>query len=158
LVMASRSGDVDPSVLPYLMRTEGLSDEDLDRLLNQQSGLKGLSGKSGDMQTLLDDDSEAGREAVELYCYRAAKYIGAYLAALGGADGIVFGGGVGENAAFVRHRILEHLAWTGTRVNIEANRAHAACITTADSVIQAGVVAVDESRILAEEALRVLEH
>ena len=159
LVMASRSGDLDPSILPYLMRLEGWTDAQLDDLLNRRSGLLGLSGKSDDMAALLDDDSEPSRQAVALYCYRASKYIGAYLTVLGGTDGIVFGGGVGENAAAVRRRILEPLGWCGLRLDDEANDAaggEAVCITSPDSTIPAWVVPVDESKLLAQAAVELL--
>lgn len=105
LVMATRCGDVDPGLIVFLQRAKGLESAALERLLNRESGLLGVSGLSDDMRALLEAHSETARRAVDLYCYRARKYIGAYLMVLEGADAILFGGGVGENAPEVRARI-----------------------------------------------------
>lgn len=156
LVMATRSGDVDPALVTYLQCIEGLSAADMERLLNECSGLLGVSGVSGDMRKLLARGDPHARLAVELYCYRARKYIGAYLAVLGGADAILFGGGVGENAVAVRTGILEGLDWAGIRLDAAANAAiigREGCISAAGSRIEVWVISVDEARILAREAL-----
>ena len=121
LVMGTRSGDVDPSVVGHLVRKEGLSVDEVERLLNERSGLLGLSGLSRDMRELLKTaegkpDSRAAL-ALDLFCYRAKKYIGAYLAVLGGADAIVFGGGIGERSAAIRARICEGMGWCGLRLD-----------------------------------------
>ena len=132
----------------------------MERLLNESSGLRGVSGISGDMRTLLAADDPRARLAVQLYCYRARKYLGAYLAVLGGADAILFGGGVGENAAAVRAAILEGMDWAGIRLDDAANSAivsgREGRISAADSRIEAWVIPVDESQILAQEALAVM--
>ena len=99
LVMATRSGDIDPGLATFFQRQESLTPEQLDRLLNARSGLLGVSGISADIRELLRTPDELARLAVDSYCYRARKYVGAYLAVLGGAEAIVFGGGVGENSA-----------------------------------------------------------
>lgn len=159
LVMATRSGDVDPGLLPFLQRVEALSLSQLELLLNQGSGLLGLSGVSGDMQQLLALDTEEARLAVDVYCYRARKYLGAYLAVLGGADAIVFGGGVGENTPLVRARILAGAEWCGLRLDTERNEGtvgHEGRITADDSAIEAWVLPVDEATVMAEEGLRVV--
>ncbi|MBT9613627.1 MAG: acetate/propionate family kinase, partial [Burkholderiales bacterium] len=159
LVMATRSGDVDPGLVTYLQQAEGLSAEQVAQLLNHQSGLLGVSGLSGDMRKLLATDDPHARLAVALYCYRARKYLGAYLAVLGGADAILFGGGVGENAAAVRAAILDGFEWAGMRIDAAANLAatgREGCISAADSRVQAWVVPVDEAQILAQEALAVV--
>ena len=159
LVMATRSGDVDPGLVTYLQQVESLSAEEVARLLNHQSGLLGVSGLSADMRELLATDDPRARLAVALYCYRARKYLGAYLAVLGGADAILFGGGVGENAAAVRAEILGGLEWTGIHLDAAANLASAGregCISTPDSRIQVWVIPVDEAQILAQEALAVM--
>jgi acetate kinase len=156
LVMATRSGDIDPALVTYLQRAEGLSNVDIDRLLNERSGLLGVSGLSGDMRILLSGDDPRARLAVALYAYRARKYLGAYLAVLGGVDGIVFGGGVGEHAAAVRAAILEGMAWAGIRLDAAANAAtlgREGRISEAGSAIEAWVIPVDEARVLAQEAL-----
>jgi len=111
------------------------------------------------MRRLLATDDPQARLAVALYCYRARKYLGAYLAVLGGADAILFGGGVGENAAAVRAGILDGLEWTGIHLDAAANQSttgREGRISTADSRIQAWVIPVDEAQILAQEALVVM--
>jgi len=156
LVMATRSGDVDPGLLLYLQRVEGISPERLERLLNEESGLRGVSGMSGDMRALLGSSEPAARLAVELYCRRARKYVGAYLAVLGGADAILFGGGVGENAPEIRARILEGMAWAGIELDSERNRAAVgtpAALHRPGSRTEIHALAVDEAAILAEEAV-----
>lgn len=152
LMMASRSGDVDPGVLLYLQR-KGMSVAEMDTLLSQESGLLGLSASTSDMQTLLKSDSAQAKLALDLYCYRARKYIGAYLAVLGGVDAIIFGGGVGQHAAEIRARILQGLDWAGIGVDDSRNRA----TTQGSASIHTGpvaiwVCAVNEAAILAQHA------
>lgn len=159
LVMATRAGDVDPGLLLYLQRAEGLDPARLERLLNEKSGLLGLSGASGDMRALLEMDNADARLAVDVYCYRASKYIGAYLVALGGADAILFGGGVGEHAPEVRAKILNSLLWMGVVPDAAANRSAIgaeARISNGCSEVEAWVVPVDEAAILAQAAAAVL--
>jgi acetate kinase len=127
LVMGTRSGDVDPAVVGHLVRKEGLSVDEVERLLNERSGLLGLSGLSRDMRELLKavegkPDSRAAL-ALDIFCYRVRKYIGAYLAVLGGADGVVFGGGIGERSAVIRARICEGMDWCGLRLDPVRNEA-----------------------------------
>ena len=159
LVMATRCGDLDPGLVTFLQRAERLSAADMERLLNENSGLRGVSGISGDMRTLLAADNPRARLAVHLYCYRARKYLGAYLAVLGGADAILFGGGVGENAAAVRAAILDGMDWAGIQLDAAANNAASGRegrISQTDSRTEVWVIPVDESRILAQEALNAL--
>lgn len=158
LVMATRSGDLDPGALLYLLRDGGLTVAALDALLNQESGLRGLAG-NGDMRALLACNEPDARLAVELYCYRARKYLGAYLAVLGGADAILFGGGVGEHAASVRGQILAGLEWAGIHLDAAANTATEAGerrISAPDSRVEIWIIPVDEAAILAEEAFQLL--
>lgn len=164
LMMATRSGDVDPGLLLYLQRTLSMTPDRMERLLSTESGLLGVSGASADMRALLASDDSAARLAVELYCYHARKYVGAYLAVLGGADAILFGGGVGENAPVVREKILGGMQWAHISLDAEANRntvGSEACISRiGDEVGNDGseiwVIPVDEAAILAEEAQAVL--
>ncbi len=126
LVMGTRAGDVDAGALLHLARAEGLDVDDLDTLLNRQSGLLGLWGESNDMRDLLaaaEAGDERARLALQVFTHRARKYIGAYAAAMGGVDAIVFTGGIGENSADVRHRIAQRLDFLGAHVDEEANRA-----------------------------------
>jgi acetate kinase len=155
LVMATRSGDVDPGLVTHLQRVERLSASDAERLLNERSGLLGVSGVSGDMRKLVGSDDPRARLALQLYCYRARKYLGAYLMVLGGADAILFGGGVGEHAATVRAGILEGLDWAGIRLDAAANAANTGRegrISDTGSRTEAWVIPVDEARLLAREA------
>jgi acetate kinase len=127
LVMGTRSGDLDPAVIGHLVRREGLSVDEVECLLNERSGLLGLSGLSGDMRELLNEaggkpESRAAL-AVDLFCYRVRKYIGAYLAVLGGADALVFCGGIGEHAPAIRARICEGMDWCGLRLDPLLNEA-----------------------------------
>lgn len=126
LVMGTRSGDVDPAVILHVMGREELSVSEATSLLNKHSGLQGLSGISSDMRDLLEEEAEGNeraRLALDVYCYRVKKYIGAYVAALGGVDAIGFTGGVGQNAPSIRARCVEGLDVLGIRVDEEANRA-----------------------------------
>ena len=131
----------------------------LDHLVNGGSGLKAMAG-TADLRELLGRDDAAAREAVDLYCYRIRKYVGAFLAALGGAEAIVFGGGVGENAPAIRRRALEGMEWCGIRLDAAANDAavgNESCISATDSAIQVWVVPVDEAALMADEAAALLE-
>jgi acetate kinase len=127
LVMGTRSGDVDPAVVWHLVRREGLSVDEVERLLNERSGLLGVSGVSRDMRELLKaaegkPDSRAAL-ALDMFCYRVRKYIGAYLAVLGGADALVFGGGIGARSAIIRARICDGMDWCGLRLDSLRNEA-----------------------------------
>jgi len=160
LVMATRCGDVDAGVLLYLQREAGYSIDALEHLLNHESGLLGLSGESPDMRVLLESGEAAAKLAVNLYCYRAKKYIGAYITVLGGADAILFGGGVGENSALVREKILAGMEWLGLELDSDHNSTtygKEGRISTPGSQTEIRVIAVDEGTILATEAIRVIE-
>jgi acetate kinase len=162
LVMATRSGDIDAGLVTFLERTAGFTPERFEHLLNKESGLLGLSGLSGDMRALLKSKSGAADFAIELYCYRIRKYVGAYAAVLGGIDAIVFGGGVGEHSPEVRERILAGMDWCGITVDHDRNYAardtgHAdARISSSRATVDVWVVAVDEGAVLAREAVAVL--
>jgi acetate kinase len=159
LVMATRSGDVDPSVLPYLGKRLSLTTEQLIEMLNRKSGLAGMSGKSGNPGDLLGDPAPQSQFAVELYCYRLRKYIGAYCAVLGGCDGIVFGGGVGEHVPEVRERTLAEMEWAGIELDLAANRAARgaeAAIQAAHSKVRVQVVPVDEDAVMVRAAAAVM--
>lgn len=160
LVMATRSGDLDPGLITYLQRVEGLTSGETEQVLNEASGLLGMSGISSDMSILLKSDNPDACLAVALYCYRACKYIGAYLSVLGGAEAILFGGGVGENAPSVRENILSDMEWCGIQIDMPANAAvksYEGRISTDTSKIEVWVVPVSEATILAKEAVLVLE-
>ncbi|HEX8755594.1 MAG TPA: acetate kinase [Steroidobacteraceae bacterium] len=156
LVMATRSGDVDPAVVPYLQRRLGVSGEQVLAILNERSGLAGVAGSPDDPHQLLESASERARLAVELYCYRARKYLGSYLAVLGGCDGVAFGGGVGEHVPQVREMILAGMQWAGIELDPAANQA--ACgnesrISAAASPVSVWVIPVDEELPMVRAAL-----
>ncbi len=164
LVMGTRSGDVDAALLHYIAAKEGLSLPQVEALLNSHSGLLGISGLTNDMRDLLAEESEhadrRARLAIDIYCYRVRKYIGAYLAALGGADAVVFAGGVGENAPEIRARICEGLQWAGLRMDPAANAAlvggkEGRC-SSADSTLEAWVVPTDEELLIARDTFRAV--
>lgn len=159
LVMATRAGDVDAGLLLYLQREAGMDAAQLETMLNRNSGLFGLSGVSGDMRVLLAADTPEAKSAIAIYCYRAKKYIGAYLAALGGADAILFGGGVGENSHLIREQIISGMEWCGLTFDAAANRTpqrHGGRISAAGSKIEIAVIRVDEAHIMAQAAADLL--
>ncbi|MHB8418459.1 MAG: acetate/propionate family kinase [Myxococcales bacterium] len=160
LVMGTRSGDVDPGLLLYLER-KGIADAPaLERMLNEESGLLGVSGASADMRELLTLAASGAHPpaalAVELFCQRARKYLGAYLAVLSGADAVIFGGGIGEHLPPIRARILRGMEWAGLALSPAANAAAAGVEARLDAGTggpQIWVIPVDEERLLAEDAL-----
>jgi acetate kinase len=161
LVMGSRSGDFDPGALLYVMERTGLSPAEMRRVLNTDSGLKGLSGGCADMQELLRREHQGDARAqlaIEIFCRRARHYLGAFVSELGGVDVIAFGGGIGEHSAEIRRRIVRGLEWAGISLDEEANRAlDAASIGAAGSRAAVEVIRVDEASVLAEEAAALLQ-
>jgi acetate kinase len=158
LVMGTRSGDVDPGALLYLIREKKMSAKEVDKLLNKESGLLGISGTTSDVRALL---SEMGRdhrasEALDVFCYRAKKYIGGYAAVLGGLDLLVFTGGIGEHAPEVRRRICEGLDFLGIRLDERANEANAEVISAVDGRVKVRVVKTNEDLMIARHTATVL--
>lgn len=156
LMMATRCGDVDPGLLIHLQRARGMDVDALERLLVRDSGLAGVSGIGGDMRELLARDDPRAALAVDMFCYRARKYIGAYLTVLGGVDAILFGGGIGEHSPEVRRRILYGLDGLGIVIDDERNEAATgggASIGADRGAVEIRVIEVDEARELAEAAL-----
>jgi acetate kinase len=151
LVMGSRCGDVDPGVLLHLLRSRGMTPDELDELLTRQSGLLGVSGISSDMRDLLAREAEDPRaaEAVQLFCYRAKQYAGAYAAALGGLETLVFTAGIGEKSSPIRERICEGMAFLGLRIDPDRNAANAPIISADDSRVTVRVIPTDEALMLA---------
>lgn len=162
LMMGKRSGDIDPSIVGHLMRHEGVDVGRVEEWLNQESGLLGVSGRSHDTRDLMKwlAQDERARFALELFCYRLRKCIGSYLAALGGAEAIVFGGGIGENTAFVRARALAGFDWCGLRLDEERNERtidREGQITTDESRLHAYVIPTEEGLFIAQQVARCLE-
>lgn len=164
LVMGTRSGDVDPGLMLYLMRVEGMTPDSVNELLNHQSGLLGLSARSRDVRDL----ERAAREgdalaemALAVFAYRVRKYIGAYAAALGGLDAVAFTGGIGEHSAPMRARICQDLEFLGLRLNTGRNREASgkepARVSADDSAVSAWMIPTDEERQMARETAALLQ-
>ena len=163
LVMGTRSGDLDPAILDYVAAKEGLSSSELDSMLNKQSGLLGVSGLTADMRELLDEEAENGdrraRLAIDLFCYRVRKYIGSYLAAMNGADAIVFTGGIGANSARIRARICADMQWLGIELDEARNdgvSGQEANVSRAGSRVATWVIPTDEELLIARDTWRVV--
>jgi acetate kinase len=159
LAMSTRSGDLDPSLLPYLARTEQMTTRQFSEMVNHNSGLLGVSETSSDMRDLLAREAHDIRaaEAVALFCYQAKKWIGCFAAALGGLDTLVFAGGIGENAPLIRARICEGLAFLGIDLSESRNAETAPLISTDASRATVRVIRTDEDLMIARSVRRVLE-
>ena len=163
LVMGTRSGDIDPAILDFVSAKEGLTLHELDSMLNKQSGLLGLSGLTADMRELLAEEAEhedrRARLAVDLFCYRVRKYLGSYLAAMNGADAIVFAGGIGENSPEVRARICAEMDWLGISLDPARNDALTGAegrIDGESSRVELWVIPTDEELLIARDTWRVV--
>jgi acetate kinase len=156
--MGTRSGDLDPGLVWYLARTEKMSTKQFNEMVNSQSGLLGISETSSDMRDLLDREPHDVRaaEAVALFCYQVKKWIGAFAAALGGLDTVVFAGGIGEHSPTVRARICDGLGFLGIELEEKRNAANEGVISAADSRVAVRVIRTDEERMIAEAVCRVL--
>jgi acetate kinase len=161
LIMGTRSGDLDPALVSFLARKESVDAAEIEDWLNQRSGLVGLSGISSDMRELTAayEKQPRARLAVDAFCYRARKYLGAYLAALGGAEAVIFSGGIGENSSSVRAKICSEMEWCGLRLDSAANeavRAKDEIISSAASSLKVAVIHTDEEMIIARETVRLI--
>jgi len=156
--MSTRSGDLDPGLVWYLERTEKITAKNFNEMVNFQSGLLGISETSSDMHDLLQREATDVRaaEAVALFCYQVKKWIGAFAAALGGLDTLVFAGGIGENASIVRARICEGLGFLGIELEEKRNAANEGVISAADSRVTVRVMHTDEELMIARSVCRVL--
>ena len=151
LVMSTRSGDLDPGALIYLLEEKGLKASDLNYLVNRRSGLLAVSGLSSDMRDLLaqEDQEPQARQAVDLFCYIASKHLGALAAALGGLDTLIFTAGIGENAPAVRQRICQQLGYMGIQIDPARNEANAAIISPDQAKVTVRVMHTDEDLMIA---------
>ena len=165
LVMGTRSGDLDPAILDYVAAKEGLSLPEMEGVLNKQSGLLGISGLTNDMRELLaeanEHDDRRAWLAIEMFAYRIRKYIGSYLAAMNGAQAILFAGGIGENAASVRTMICEGLQWLGIELDAARNAALVGGgegrISADGSRVEVWVIPTDEELLIARDTVRVVQ-
>jgi len=164
LVMGTRSGDLDPAIVSVIARKEGMSSSEVDTLLNTQSGLLGISGLTNDMRELQaelkEHDDRRVRLAIEIFCYRARKYVGSFLAAMGGADAVVFTGGIGENSPDVRARICAGMEWAGLHLDQQKNQdtvGREGLISADDSELLVYGIPTDEELLIARDTVRVIK-
>lgn len=163
LVMGTRSGDLDPAILDFVAAKEGMTLREMDTMLNKQSGLLGVSGLTADMRELLAEESENGdrraRLAIDLFAYRVKKYVGAYLAAMNGADAIIFSAGIGANSPEIRERVCRGLEWLGIKFDAAKNNALVGTEGRFDaegSRIELWVIPTDEELLIARDTWRVV--
>ncbi len=156
LMMGTRSGDLDPSIVAFIAEHEHLSPLDVERMLNFQSGLLGVSGLSNDMRVLLKATGARVRLALDMFVYRVVKYLGAYTAAMGGIDVIIFTAGIGENCPPIRERVLAHLTHLGISLDKRKNSENATIISDAKSRVIVMVVHTDEALLIARETAKVM--
>ncbi len=165
LVMGTRSGDLDAAILEFISAKEGLSIHEIEMMLNKQSGLLGISGLTNDMRELLAEAEESGdrraKLAIEIFCYRVRKYLGAYLALMNGTDAIIFGGGIGENSAKIRELICQEMNWCGIEIDEERNSAqikgNEGIISTDSSKVKVWVIPTNEELLIARDTVRLIE-
>jgi acetate kinase len=158
LVMSTRSGDLDPGLIYFLARTERMSASRFQKMVNHESGLLGVSGTSSDVRDLLARERSDSRaaEAVELFCYQVTKWIGAFAAALGGVDTLVFSAGIGENAPVIRERICNGLGFIGIQLDRRRNAKNAPLISSDGGGVKVRVIRTDEELMIARSVMRVL--
>ncbi len=164
LLMGSRCGDLDPAVIFYVMHKEDLTEQQASTMLNKHSGLYGISGLSNDMREILAEEAkgnERARLAADMFCYRLKKYVAAYAAVMGGADAVIFTGGIGENAAPIRERSIRGLEFAGIRIDPERNAATVGGkegeISPEGAPVKVLVIPTNEELIIARDALRLIE-
>jgi acetate kinase len=156
IVMGTRCGAIDPGVLLYLLQEEGMSANEVQHLLYEESGLLGVSGVSADMRALQDSRDPAAREAIDLFAFRAAAEIVRMANTLAGLDAVVFTGGIGEHAAGIRRQICDHLAWLGVRLDATANANGQQRIAATDSSVDVLVIATSEESTIARHCVALL--
>jgi acetate kinase len=152
LVMGTRAGDLDPEILIHMLH-DGVSLHELERMLNHEAGLKALAG-TADVRKLQGSGDPAAELALDIFCYRIRKYLGAYLAVLDGAEAVIFTGGIGENAPDIRRRVCEGFDWAGLALDAERNGRNGPRISADGSRLAAYTIPTDEERIIARETLR----
>jgi acetate kinase len=162
LVMGTRSGDVDPGMLEFLSHKEGMSLQEIDNVLNKQSGLLGISGLTNDMRELIEEEREhsdrRAKLAIEIFCKRVKKYLGGYLAEMNGADAIIFTGGIGENSPLIRSHVLSDLKWLGIELDPETNNkvfgGKESVVSTPSGRVTVYVIPTNEELLIARDTVR----
>jgi acetate kinase len=155
LVMGTRAGDLDPTILTHLLH-EGRSLQQLEQLLQHGAGLKALAG-TADVRELQGRSDPAAELALDVFCYRIQRYVGAYLAALEGAEAIVFTGGIGEHAPEIRRRVCERFGWAGLTLDLERNRRNEVRLSVEGSRLAAYAIPTDEEYLIARETFKLME-
>lgn len=158
LMMGTRCGQIDPGVLLYLLQDRHYTANQLEHLLYNKSGLLGVSGISHDVRKLLLSEDASAKEAIELFCYRAALEFGSLAVALKGCDALIFTAGIGENSPFTRKKICERLTWLGIHIDDEANIKNSAIISKDDSQIIVSIIPTNEEYMIAKHTLSVVDH
>ncbi|OGS37308.1 MAG: acetate kinase [Elusimicrobia bacterium RIFOXYB2_FULL_49_7] len=159
LVMGTRCGDIDPAVIPYLMEKENLSVKEIDSLMNKQSGLLGISGTGNDMRELTVEalaGSHRHKLAIDIFCQRVKKYIGAYIAVMGGLDALVFTGGIGENAALIREKICDNMDFMGIRIEGALNQQNEESIGTGKTKVF--IIGTNEELMIARDVRTLVQN
>ena len=156
--MGTRPGDLDPGVAWYIIKSEQLTPKQFNNLINHESGLLGISETSSDMHDLLALETKdiRAKEAITLFCYQAKKWIGAFAAALGGIDTLVFAGGIGENAPVIRSRICDGLEFLGIELNNKQNEANAPVISSKNGKAVVRVIHTDEEEMIAKTVSKLI--
>jgi acetate kinase len=156
--MSTRSGDLDPGLISYLMQNKKMTSVQLRHMVNYESGLLGVSETSSDMRVLLENEANDPRaaEAIAMFCYQARKYVGAYAAALGGLDTLVFTGGIGEHAPLIRARICEGLEFLGIKLNKASNAKNASLISTVGGRVNVHVIHTNEELMIARSVAQMI--
>ena len=161
LVMGTRSGDIDPAILEFIAKKEDLDIEGLMNVLNKKSGVQGISGLTSDFRELndaMDKGDKRGKLALDVFCYRVAKYVGSYVAAMNGVDAIVFTAGIGENDSYVREQVISYFGYLGVKFNAAANnvRGEETELTTPDSKVKVFIVPTNEELAIARETVALV--
>ncbi len=162
LVMGTRSGDIDPAIMEYIAKKENLDIEEIMNVLNKKSGLQGMTGGSSDfrdLQAAIKEGNELAKDAVEVFCYRVAKYIGSYVAAMNGVDAIAFTAGIGENVGLVREKVCAYLGYLGIEIKKDVNDStfgDEAVLSTDDSKVKVCVIPTNEELAIARETVALV--
>jgi acetate kinase len=157
LMMGTRTGLLDPGVLIYLMRRHGMNADQLENLINHESGLLGVSGISSDMRALLGSNDPRAGEAIDLFIYRIVRELGSLAAAVGGLDALVFTGGIGENSAAVRERVCRNANWLGIEIDAAKNSSASGQVNSARSAVAVWVIPTNEELMIARHVERLLQ-
>lgn len=157
LMMGSRSGAIDPGIIIHLLTQRGFTVKQLEELLYHKSGILGISGISSDVKILEEDGGKEAKRALKLYCYIAAKYIGAIAMAIGGLNCLVFTGGIGENSSFIRAEICSYLNWLGLKIDTTANNSNVEVINAIDSNISVYVIPANEEEVMMKSCVGLIK-